>query len=79
MTPNRPAGTWGRPSWDDRHEMWEQYAFDPQERAQVGHRSREWTAVSATELEVIGKLVRCLQLIRVGHLPAIVNDAIGHV
>ena len=40
--------------------MWEQYAFDPSERAQVGVRSRQWTAVAATELEVVRELARCL-------------------
>ena len=49
--------------------MWEQYAFDPTERAQVGVRSREWTAVAPTELEVIRELARCLRLIREGRVP----------
>ena len=66
----KPAGWYvGRPSWDDRRKVWEQYAFDPRERAQVGHRSREWTAVAATELEVIRELARCLHLIREGRVP----------
>ena len=66
----KPAGWYvGRPSCDDRHKAWEQYAFDPVERAHLGHRSREWTAVAATELEVVRELARCLQLIREGQEP----------
>ena len=43
----------GRPSYDEGRHVWEQYAFDPSERAQAGVRSREWTAVAPTEVEVI--------------------------
>ena len=59
----------GRPSWDDRRKVWDQHAFDPRERAHVGHRSREWTAVASTELGVIRELARCLRLIREGRVP----------
>ena len=59
----------GRPSYDERQRLWEQYAFDPSERAQVGVRSREWTAVTPTELGVVHELVRCLWLIREGRVP----------
>ena len=53
----KPDGWYvGRPSWDDRRKVWEQYAFDPLERARVGVRSREWTAVAPTELGVIREL-----------------------
>ena len=66
----KPHGWYvGRPSWDDRRKVWEQYAFDPRERAVVGHRSREWTATAATELEVIREIARCLRLIREGQVP----------
>jgi hypothetical protein len=54
---------------DRRPEVWEQYAFDPSERAQVGVRSREWTAVAPTEVGVIRELARCLRLIREGRVP----------
>jgi hypothetical protein len=58
-----PTGWYvGRPSYDERRKVWEQYAVDPRERAQVGIRSREWTAVGATELEVVRELARCLRL-----------------
>ena len=49
--------------------MWEQYAFDPTERAKAGLRSREWTAVAASKLEVIREMARCLRLIRDGRVP----------
>jgi hypothetical protein len=31
--------------------QWEQYAFDQTEKAHIGKRSREWTAVGETEVE----------------------------
>ena len=66
----KPAGWYvGRPSYDERRRVWEQYAFDPSERAHPGVRSREWTAVAPTELEVIRELARCLRLIREGRVP----------
>jgi hypothetical protein len=65
-----PAGWFvGRPSYDEGRKVWEQYAFDPSERARAGVRSREWTAVAASEREVIGELARCLRLIREGRVP----------
>ena len=59
----------GRPSYDEGRRVWEQYAFDPSERARAGVRSREWTAVAPTELEVVRELARCLRLIREGRVP----------
>jgi hypothetical protein len=59
----------GRPSYDEGRKVWEQYAFDPSERAQAGVRSREWTAVAPTEIEVIRELARRLRLIREGRVP----------
>ena len=47
------------------------YAFDTRERAKAGHRSREWTAVADSELEVVGDVARCLRLIREGRAPAV--------
>jgi hypothetical protein len=49
--------------------VWEQHTFDPQEQAQAGARSREWTAVAPTELGVTRELARCLRLIREGRVP----------
>lgn len=65
-----PAG-WhvGRPTWDDRRREWVQYAFDPRERAVHGHRSREWTAIAGSELEVLREMARCLAIIRDGRVP----------
>jgi hypothetical protein len=34
------------------------YAFDARERAKAGHRSREWTAVAPTELDVLLEMAR---------------------
>ena len=50
--------------------VWEQYAFDPREPAQVGVRSREWTAVAKTEVEVVREMARCLRLIGDGQVAA---------
>jgi len=64
-----PAG-WhvGRPTYDERRQ-WVQYAFDPSERPRVGLRSREWTAVGTSELEVVAEMARCLRKIREGKAP----------
>ena len=59
----------GRPFYHEGRKVWEQHAFDPSEQARAGVRSREWTAVAPTELEVIGELARCLRLIREGLVP----------
>ena len=56
----------GRPSHYADRGTWKQHAFDATARAQVGVRSREWTAVAPTELEVVRELARCLRLIREG-------------
>ncbi len=53
---------------EQRHE-WTMYAFDTRERPKAGHRSREWTAVAQTELEVVREMARCLRLIREGTAP----------
>jgi hypothetical protein len=66
----KPAGWYvGRPPYDERRGVWDQYAFDPAERAHAGVRRWEWTAVAPTELEVIRELARCLRLIREGQVP----------
>ena len=43
--------------------------FDPSERPVVGLRSREWTAVSATEVEAVAEMARCLREIKEGRAP----------
>jgi len=67
-----PAGWFvGQPSYDEGRKVWEQYAFDPRDRARAGVRSREWMTVAPTELEVIRELARCLRLIREGRVPTL--------
>jgi hypothetical protein len=45
------------------------YAFDSFERPRSGARSREWTAVGATEVEVLVEMARCLREISAGRAP----------
>ncbi len=45
------------------------YAFDTRERPKAGHRSREWTAVAGSELEVVREMARCLRLLGEGLTP----------
>ena len=59
----------GRPSYHDERHEWTQYAFDPRETAKVGVRSREWTAIGATETDVLLKMARCLRQIGAGRVP----------
>ena len=48
-----------RPDFDPHLAVpWTLYAFDPTERAKVGHRSREWTAVGMTEVGVVREMAR---------------------
>ena len=53
----------GPPTHEEHRNAWEQYAFDTRERSKAGHRSREWTAVADSELEVVQEMARCLRLI----------------
>ena len=43
--------------------------FDTREKAKLGHRSREWTAVGETEEAVIREMARCLREISAGRVP----------
>jgi hypothetical protein len=45
------------------------YAFDPSERAVVGVRSRECTAIASTEVGVVREMARCLRAIADGNPP----------
>lgn len=65
---SRPAGTSARQTYVERR-GWEQYAFDTRERHKHGHRSREWTAVADSELDVVREMARCLRLIGAGEFP----------
>lgn len=58
----------GRPG--QRHGgQWAIYAFDTAEKAHIGRRSREWTAVGLTELDVLIEMGNCLEAIRAGRVP----------
>ncbi|MEP7360735.1 MAG: hypothetical protein ABI744_04060 [Chloroflexota bacterium] len=64
----RPGWYVGRPG--QRHGgQWEQYAFDTTEKAHIGKRSREWTAVGQTEVERVREMARCLRDIGEGGVP----------
>lgn len=58
----------GRPMYHDERGQWQMYAFDPSERAVMSLRSREWTAVAATEEGVVSEMARCLCEIGAGRL-----------
>ena len=45
------------------------YAFDQREKAHIGKRSREWTAVGQTEEGVVREMARCLREIGEGRAP----------
>lgn len=45
------------------------YAFDQTEKAHIGKRSREWTAVAETEVECVREMARCLREIGEGRVP----------
>ena len=53
----------------EHRRAWKQYAFDTRERPKAGHRSREWTAVAGSELQVVRETARCLRLIGEGRVP----------
>lgn len=65
----KPGGWFvGTPVYIERR-GWEQYAFDTRERHKDGRRTREWTAVGASELAVVREMARCLRLIGAGETP----------
>ena len=49
--------------------LWEKYEFDTRARAKAGRRSREWTAVAGSELEIVREMVRCLRPIGEDKIP----------
>jgi hypothetical protein len=65
----KPDGWYVRPPSHIERRCWEQYAFDTRERAKHGHRSREWTAVGTSELDVVREMARRLRLIAAGDVP----------
>lgn len=46
------------------------YAYDTTEKARIGKRSREWTAVGMTQAECVREMARCLREIRAGRVPS---------
>jgi hypothetical protein len=65
-----PAG-WsvGRPSYYPERPERQQYAFDSFEVPKVGVRSKEWTAIGATEVECLVEMARCLRELDAGRVP----------
>ncbi|MDP8904074.1 MAG: hypothetical protein M3N29_01945 [Chloroflexota bacterium] len=59
----------GRPAYHDERREWQMYAFDPAERAVIGKRKREWTAVVQTEAGVVREMARCLRELAAGRVP----------
>ena len=60
----------GHPAFESRRAVpWSMYAFDTTEKPKIGHRSREWTAMAPTELDVLVEMARCLGEIRLGRVP----------
>ncbi len=57
------------PTYHDERRQWIMYAFDPSERPRFGLRSREWTAVGPSEVEVVREMGRCLGEIKEGRAP----------
>ncbi len=59
----------GPPFFHDELERWEQHAYDATELPRDGKRSREWTAVGATEEACVTEMARCLKELREGRWP----------
>ena len=59
----------GRPLYNARRDEWSLYAFDTTEKAKIGRRSREWTAVGPTEERVVREMARCLTELAAGRVP----------
>ncbi len=45
------------------------YGWDRKEVATVGVRSREWTAIGATEVDCLLEMARCLRELSAGRVP----------
>ena len=70
----KPDGGFVGTPVDIERRGWEQYTFDTRERAKAGRRSREWTAVAHSELEVVREMARCLREIREGRVAGVADD-----
>lgn len=49
--------------------QWAMYAYDTTEKAHIGKRSREWTAVGVTEAACVQEMARCLAALDEGKVP----------
>ena len=56
----------GRPSYHDERHEWTMYGWDRKEVAKVGVRSKEWTAIGATEVAFLREMACCLREIGAG-------------
>jgi hypothetical protein len=59
----------GTPAFHERRNEWSLYAFDTTEKAHIGKRSREWTAVHPTQEGVLREMARCVREIAAGRVP----------
>lgn len=59
----------GTPAYNGRRGEWSMYAYDTAEKAHIGKRSREWTAVQPTQEGVVREMARCLREIAAGRVP----------
>ncbi len=67
--PSPPGWYVGTPSYHVERREWLRYDFDTREKAHIGRRSREWTAVAPTEEGVVREMARCLHEIAAGRVP----------
>lgn len=64
-----PGWVVGHPYFHDELDRWEQHTYDATEVPVEGKRSREWTAVSPTEVGVVLEMARCLHELGEGRWP----------
>lgn len=59
----------GTPVYHVERREWAMYAFDTREKAHIGKRSREWTAIARSEELVVLEMARCLRELAAGKVP----------
>ncbi len=57
------------PVYHVERQEWAIYAFDTREKAHIGKRSREWTAIAPTEEGAVRETARCLREVAAGRMP----------
>ena len=58
------AGMLAHRRFREYQNRWEMFAFDTNDRGRPGRpRTRQWTAVGASELEVLQEMARCLEVV----------------